>query len=138
MQNASVVGLPHFQIMGFSTKEEILDMPESNFDCKKETNSESDTNGEAQQKAKLSSSPVHVARLGKRRSLSKHSLLHHPHSLSSSSFFYQWRQRRIVIQENINPFSWSPKTQDTSLYQGMLPSLVSSLGAFVTFFPLFL
>ena len=35
MQNASIVGLPCFQIMGFSTKEEILDLPESNFDRKK-------------------------------------------------------------------------------------------------------
>ena len=34
--------------MGFSAKEEILDVPESNFDSKKETDSESDTNGEAQ------------------------------------------------------------------------------------------
>ena len=34
--------------MGFSAKEEILDMLESNFDSKKETDSESDTNGEAQ------------------------------------------------------------------------------------------
>ena len=34
--------------MGFSAKKEILDVPESNFDNKKETNSESNTNGEAQ------------------------------------------------------------------------------------------
>ena len=34
--------------MGFSAKEEILDMPESNFDSKKESDSESNTNGEAQ------------------------------------------------------------------------------------------
>ena len=34
--------------MGFSAKEEILDVSESNFDSKKETDSESDTNGEAE------------------------------------------------------------------------------------------
>ena len=34
--------------MGFSTKEEILDVPKSNFDRKKEIDSESDTNGKAQ------------------------------------------------------------------------------------------
>ena len=34
--------------------------------------------------------------------------------------------------------SWSLKTQDTILYQGLPPSLVTSLGAFVTFLSLFL
>ena len=36
------------RLMGFATKEEILDVSESDFNNKKEINSEFDTNGEAQ------------------------------------------------------------------------------------------
>ena len=50
--------------MGFSTKEEILGMPESDFNGKIEIDSEFDTNVEAQLKAELSFSLVHVVGLG--------------------------------------------------------------------------
>ena len=50
--------------MGFSTKEEILGMPESDFNGKIEIDSEFDTNIEARLKAELSFSPIHVAVFG--------------------------------------------------------------------------
>ena len=50
--------------MGFSTKEEILGMPESDFNGKIEIDSKFDTNVEAQLKVELSFSLVHVVGLG--------------------------------------------------------------------------
>ena len=50
--------------MRFSTKEEIMGMPEFDFNGKIEIDSELDTNVEAQLKAELSFSLVHVVGLG--------------------------------------------------------------------------